>query len=95
MEVKEAVNIALVGVADLFEDQELSNLALEEVDYDAVKRQWLITVGFSRPWELNPPGGALAQLAGNSKTQRSYKIVKVDDNLRKVVSVKNWDKIPF
>ena len=74
MEVQEAVRAAKAHVTELFEDEEIMNVGLEEVEF---KNGWRITIGFSRPWDrtiLTSPG-------------RSYKVVCLNDKTGRVVSV--------
>ena len=74
MEVQEAVRAAKAHVTELFEDEEIMNVGLEEVEF---KNGWRITIGFSRPWDrtiLTAPG-------------RSYKVVRLNDKTGRVVSV--------
>lgn len=51
MDVKEAARTAIRYVHDLLEDEEVTDLGLEEVEFDSAKAQRPITVGFSRPWD--------------------------------------------
>ncbi|HWG07259.1 MAG TPA: hypothetical protein VG271_19825 [Beijerinckiaceae bacterium] len=83
--VKKAVELAKKYVADLFADEGVANLGLEEVDYDEIAREWRITLGFSRPW--NASGGLAAALGEFG--ERSYKSVRISDLTGNVVSVKN------
>ena len=74
MEVKEAVRTAKAHVTELFADEEIMNVGLEEVEF---KNGWRITIGFSRPWDrkiLNAPG-------------RSYKVIFLNDKTGRVDSV--------
>lgn len=87
MNVKEVVKNAIDHINDLFKDENISNLGLEEVEYDSAIGEWVVTVGFSRPWDY--PQGSLAALTGGSKANRSYKIVSVNDTNGEVISVKN------
>ena len=74
LNVKEAVKLAISHVGDLFEHEKISNLGLEEIEYDIDRSEWIVTVGFSRPWDY--PKNTLAALAGEvGKPKRSYKIV--------------------
>lgn len=85
MDVKEAVSVAKKYVHDLFGEEKIANLGLEEVIFEEKSKSWLITVGFSRPWDApNTYGGILP--AGDPK--RSYKVVKISDADQKVLSVK-------
>ncbi|MFH1118072.1 MAG: hypothetical protein V1792_29475 [Pseudomonadota bacterium] len=87
MEVKEAVTRAKQYVADLFASEDISNVGLEEVEFDDGSNMWTVTIGFSRPWDkpINP----LLAMTEGGPTTRAYKVVTIDDRLGKVKSVKN------
>ena len=51
MEVKSAVQTAKNYVREIFEDEEISNLGLEEIQRKG--GSWEITIGFSRAWDRN------------------------------------------
>lgn len=87
MDVKAAVQSALQYVSDLFLPESISNVGLEEVEFDDATNQWLVTVGFSRPWDY--PKNALANSAG--VPHRSYKSVILDDRSGKVVAIRNYE----
>lgn len=94
MKVKEAVQTAVNDVQDLFQGERITNLGLEEVDYDDSSEEWIVTVGFSRPWDYSDVGvnaGALAAVLTprTSQPNRSFKVVRVKDSDGRVVSVKN------
>ena len=97
MDVKEAVRTAREYIANLFADENVKHVGLEEVEFDDLSKVWHITIGFSRPWELpeDPPppsfasGSVLDGLKPPSLAQRSYKIVRVRDNDGHVISVMN------
>jgi len=50
MDVKEAVKRAKQYVAELYEEEGLVNLGLEEIEFDEKAGLWRVTLGFSRPW---------------------------------------------
>ena len=85
LDVKKAVEQAKRYVGELFADEGLINLGLEEVEYDDTHREWHITLGFSRPWDTNR---YLSEFAGVSP--RSYKVVTIDQQGNRL-SVKNRD----
>lgn len=88
MIVKDVVKLAVSHIHDLFEHEELSNLGLEEVEYDDVKQEWVVTVGFSRPWDY--PTNTLAAITpGGGKPHRSFKVVLIDENAEEIISIKN------
>lgn len=91
MDVSDAVQVAISDTKKLFESEGLSNLGLEEVAFDDTSEEWIVTVGFSRPWDY-PSTGALASALGTQmvRPERSFKIVRVKDSDGKVVSVKNY-----
>lgn len=84
LEVKQAVDIAKRYVADLFADEGVVNLGLEEIDYDEDHEVWRITLGFSRVRDLS--GHELNHVFATSR--RDYKVVSIDHSGR-VLSVKN------
>lgn len=87
--VKEAVKLAFEYVHDLFQAEQLTDVGLEEVEYNDALASWLVTIGFSRPWDT--ARGALAVIAGaNGLRARSFKVVKIKDG--QVVSLRDRSK---
>lgn len=87
MQVKEAVALAKQHVRELFAEEQIRNLGLEEVEFDDGSSTWSITVGFSRPWDQ---GGLFAEAAAElAPRKRDYKIVRIADADARVLSVKN------
>lgn len=84
MDTKEAINLAKNYVADMFADEGISNLGLEEVSFDDKDKLWNITLGFSRSWEKNNAMTALGVNPG-----RSYKIIRISDADKTIVSINN------
>ena len=81
MNVKEAVQVAKEYVLDLFIDEGITNVGLEEIEDEG--GCWRITIGFSRPWDRNI-GSVLSGQSG-----RTYKIIRVSDEDGSVLSVKD------
>lgn len=84
LKVKQAVDIAKRYVADLFSEEGVVNLGLEEIDYDESQSVWRITLGFSRVRDLS--GRDLNPVFAMAR--RDYKVVSIDNSGR-VLSVKN------
>ena len=84
MDVKLAVAIAKKHIAELFGEEEILNLGLEEVELDD-EGFWRITIGFSRPWNRNV-GSVLS-----GENSRSYKIVVLSNKDGHVLSMKDWN----
>jgi hypothetical protein len=76
--VKDAVNTALQYAQELFKE----NAVLEEVELDDSNNFWLITLSFE---DVNKPVGILSI---TPRTERRYKLFKVDANTSQVVSAK-------
>ncbi len=78
MDVKEVVKLAKKYVLDLFAEENITNLGLEEVDFYDNDQEWTVTLGFSRPWVK--PGNTLPPRGQSNLPRRSYKIVRIDAN---------------
>lgn len=89
MDVKEAVKAAKTYIADLFAEEGLSDLGLEEVEREPSDNGWRVTVGFSRP--LNTVRNPLTLMTGDAAPRRSYKVVIIRDD-GEVLSVKQRDR---
>ena len=88
MDVKQAVAAAKDYVADMFESEQITNIGLEEVEYDDFEKLWKITIGFSRPWDRDI-GSLLAAASSHTYKRRTYKRIVIRDSDHKVLSVKN------
>ena len=82
MDVKEAVRTAKNYVAELFTDETIANIGLEE-EFNNTSNNWEVTIGFSRPWQKN----SLATALGNQPPTRSYKLVCINDDDGHVISL--------
>jgi hypothetical protein len=87
MQVKEAVSIAKQYVKDVFAEEQVDSVGLEEIEFDAKTGTWSVTLGFSRPWDEVGPFGV--KLAGLAPRRRDYKVVRIADGDKRVISVKN------
>ena len=82
MEAKEAVQTAKQYVWDLFGDEGVAEIGLEEIE-GAPGEFWKITIGFSRDWDRN-----LSSVLGGQRS-RSYKVIRVNDKDGRVLSIKD------
>ena len=85
MDVKEAVQAARKHISDLFDSEGITNIGLEEVEFDMSGEAWNITIGFSRAWERQGELGARLGL----KAARSYKVVRIDNDSGEIRSVRD------
>lgn len=74
IDVRQAVKTAIIYVKEVFEEEHLSNVGLEEVVYNDSDHLWEVTVGFSRPWNY-PKTSALTPFDVKPQPVRDYKIV--------------------
>lgn len=88
MNVKNAVNTAMEYVADIFRSENPKNIGLEEVMFNERKKIWEVTVGFSRPWDYEISGPFLGFQQKQEHPKRQYKIVRIDDESGKIISIK-------
>jgi hypothetical protein len=84
--VKDAVKKAVAYVADVFAAEGVTNIGLEEVMFDEASQEWVVTVGFSRPWDY--PKGVLVTMA-NQQPARALKVLRIRDQDGEVLSIKN------
>ena len=61
-------------------------VGLEEVVFDDESDQWLITIGFSRPWDRPKTQSAALR---EDPLKRSYKVVRINDADGSVISLKD------
>lgn len=92
MNAKEAKEVARDYLIDLFADEEVMNIGLEEVVHHQDAQEWRITYGFVRAWDKQGQMGIKMGLP----VPRSYKVVSIDDSSGKVISLKDrlmreWD----
>lgn len=90
MDVKEAIATAKNYVKDIYADEEVTNLGLEEVEHVMPAGNWVVTLGFSRPWNTPRTRAqeVLENLGAVSPLKRSYKIITVAED-GSVLSMKN------
>ena len=82
MHVNEAVRWAKSYVVELFKEEDISDVGMEAVDVDD-SDMWIVTIGFSRPWDRNS-GSVLG-----GQISRSYKDVRIRDEDGKILSMKD------
>ena len=97
MEVRDAVAKAKAYVEELFTDEGVVDVRLEEVEHDEAQGAWNITLGFLRraaaePARLDPfATGLSAALRAIAMQTRSYRVVRVRESDGVVLSVKLKD----
>ncbi len=84
MDVKEAVQAAKEHVAEIFADEPIENVGLEEVEFDELNGVWAVTIGFSRYWDRS-----MDNVFRALGTARDFKVVRIEDETGRVQSVKH------
>ena len=86
-DVKEAVRKAKEYIAELYYDEEIMYVGLEEVEFDHESGAWNVTVGFARPWD--GIGGRNPITRDGKLSARYYKVVRIDEESSNVESIKD------
>jgi len=86
MDVKQAVKTAKEYIENIYDEEFISNVGLEEVEFNPISRQWKITVGFSRLWDRENPAPIPIS---DARRPRSYKVVIIGDRNEQVLSMKD------
>ncbi len=89
MEVKEAALLAKNYVSDLFADEHITEIALEEVDFDHDSNTWRITIGFLHPAHAKTLLADQTTSPWLRPLERSYKVVHINDETGKVTALKD------
>jgi hypothetical protein len=82
MDVKEAIAAAKSYLRDIYAEEEVTNLGLEEVEHVPQPGVWLVTLSFSRPWNAPRTRAqeVLENLGAVSGLKRSFKVVTIADD---------------
>jgi hypothetical protein len=89
MDVKEAVAIAKQCINEIFSGEQIADFGLEEVEFDDESGIWLVTFGFSRPWDVRVQNPIAATFGPGINKKRDYKLVRISDSDKKLISIKN------
>jgi hypothetical protein len=80
--LRQAVDIATKTIRELYPEEALEDLLLEEIYYWDADQEWEVTLGFSRPYSTQRPG-AVTSVFPQAKP-RSYKRFKINANTGEV-----------
>lgn len=91
MAVRAAARTAKAYFAEVFADEDIDEVGLEEIDFDDQSNLWKITISFLGPrGEMDRfQAAATGYPAGTPTMRRSFKIVNIDDGSGSVLSVKH------
>lgn len=87
MDVREAVAKAREYISDVYAEEEIRHVGLEEVRFDDATNAWKVTIGFFRAWSEIAPS-PLQMLGDRSNwKRRAFKVIQIDDGSGRVVSM--------
>lgn len=94
LNVKAAILKAKAHLTDLMEGESYNNLGLEQVKFDDRNSQWLVTLGFNRPWdsETERQNPSLYSVSGPTtikRQMRTYKKVILDGQTGDFISMED------
>ena len=89
MKVQDAVTTAKKHIQDLYSDEEIVHVGLEEVVLD--DDIWKVTIGFSRPWDISTTSPI--SIVSPRPRPRTYKRVTIKDGDGEVLSIENRDPV--
>ena len=90
MDAKEAIAAAKTYVSEVYADEQITNLGLEEVEHLMTDGNWIVTLSFSRPWNTPRTRAqeVLENLGAVSSLRRSHKVIKMTGDVT-VLAMKN------
>ena len=97
IDVKEAVRLAKDFAASLLEAEKIRHLGLEAVERSEDGKYWLVTLGFSRPWDYptykRRPRTSLDDVLPfrEPEPDREYKVFKVDAESGEVIGMQVFE----
>lgn len=88
IDIKNAVDAARDEAAELFANEPLVNLALEEIEFDEEKQHWLVTLGYDSPNRVTrkTTGPSLFPTI-EEEIPRKYKLFRIDANDGHLISM--------
>ena len=87
MNVKDAARAAAAYVADLFAEEDIQHIGLEEVTFDDERDMWNVTIGFVRDLDRLTGLAAVGSPIVPRWRQRTFKIVSIDNGTGKILSL--------
>lgn len=83
MDANEAKATARDYINELFADEGIMNVGLEEIAFQRSSNEWRVTYGFARPWTQLGEFGIKMGL----NAPRTYKVVSIDDRTGVVLAL--------
>ena len=84
MEAQLAIKKAKEHMLEMYKEEPIGQVGLEEVKFEHLDEVWEITLGFVRDWR--PQGGGFL---GLTTPKRTYKVVRIHDGDGSLESLRN------
>lgn len=89
MDVKDAVKLAKEYVSEVYSEESIRDLGLEETEFDEAAGEWTITIGFRRPFErrIQKQDNSISSIfrPNAGYENRWYKSVQINSESGKIV----------
>lgn len=92
VDAKSAVRAAVKYLTDVYSDEPIADVLLEEIDTSKSGESWLVTLSFYRP-KTPYAIGTVGQIIGGEASKRQYKVVNVDKSTGEIHSMKMRAKV--
>ncbi len=89
MVAREAVQTAKEYILEVFNEEGIDRLGLEELEFRVEDSTWEVTIGFRRHWNSSPPPPRFT-LPSSPREDRIYKTVRISED-GTVIAVKHRD----
>ncbi|MCC5638276.1 hypothetical protein LC593_21045 [Nostoc sp. CHAB 5844] len=86
--IRTAVSKAMEFVRDLYEDKQVKDILLEEIEFSESANQWLVTISFSIDKIKDDSSSLIFSTRERGELGRKYKIVHIDAQSGKPISMK-------
>lgn len=89
VDAKAAARIAAAYIGEMYANEHISDIRLEEIEYQPDDTSWKVTISFTLPAQRYPKEyGAIAQMLDMMKGPTLYKVVTVERGHGSVTSMK-------
>jgi len=87
VDIKQAVKIAMEFVTDLYDQDSVKNLLLEEVELSGDEKNYAVTIGFDMGEKQVPAPPSFPSESTPSRRNRIYKLILINIDSGKPVSM--------
>ncbi len=93
MDVMEAIKLAKQYVSQIYAEDPVTNVSVEETEFDEAQNRWKITLEFSKPWVAARTRAQemLESLGATSPLRRASKVITISAS-GGVISMKDRPK---